>query len=156
MKKALALVLSLLVAFSMFSVVSFATEADVEEIEPGTQISEGYVKIEFVKDGLVVRTLKAKLGVSIPADLVPEVEKEYYLETEDGKEYKYTFTGWTSNVDGKPYYAGTIPAAAANVQYTATYMEEDYSERQSFWQFVESIFERINLLFEYFATIFNF
>lgn len=145
MKKALALALSLLVALSMFSVVSFA--------------ASDYVKVTFVNGGEVVKTIEVAADTSITPDLIPAVETEYFTDGEDGARFKHTFKGWKSSVDGKIWHNGTIPApdgSVASITYTAEYSVEDYSERQSFWNFIESIFERINLLFEYFATIFNF
>lgn len=142
MKKTLALVLTLLVAFSMFSAVAVAA-ADVE--------------IKFVVDGEVIKTLEVAAGTKIVPDLVPDVVEEYKAE-KDGKTYKYTFKGWKSSVDQNIYYESGIPTPTGDdtpIVYEAQYAEEDYSERQSFWNLIESIFERINLLFEYFATIFN-
>lgn len=142
MKKTLALVLSLLVAFSMFSVVAAAATE---------------VTVKFVVDGEVVETLKVAPGTAIIPDLVPEVAREYTAE-KDGKTFKYTFKGWKSSENQNIYYDKGIPTPTGDVEtivYEAQYAEEDYSERQSFWNLVESIFERLNKIFEYFATIFN-
>ena len=146
MKKTLALLLAMLVAFSMFSMAVAA---------------EGTVKVTFVSDGIVIREVELAKGEAIIPDYVPQLEKEFITEikdpeTGDTSKTKHTFKGWKSSIDGEYYYEGTMPAASEDVIYTAEYMTEDYSERQSFWQLVESIFERINLLFRYFATIFNF
>lgn len=142
MKKTLALVLSLLVAFSMFSVVAAAATE---------------VTVKFVVDGEVVETLKVAPGTAIIPDLVPEVVREYTAE-KDGKTFKYTFKGWKSSENQNIYYDKGIPTPTGDAEiivYEAQYAEEDYSERQSFWNLVESIFERLNKIFEYFATIFN-
>lgn len=149
MKKTLALLLAMLVAFSMFSMAASAAET---------------VKVSFVKDGIVIREVYLAAGEAVKPDYVPELSETFYTEIKDPEtgevsKTKHTFKGWKSSVDGKLYYAGTMPVVASDVSeivYTAEYMSEDYSERQSFWQLVESIFERINLLFRYFATIFNF
>ena len=147
MKKTLALVLSLLVAFSMFSVMAAAAD----------QVTVKFI-YETEDDSEVIATVIVAPGTQIKPDDVPQIPTEFKAD-KDGKTYKYTFKGWKSSVDGEIYYASGIPTpdgSKATVVYTAEYAVEDYSERQSFWNLVESIFERINLLFEYFATVFNF
>lgn len=148
MKKTLAVLLSVLVAFSMFAVVASAADT---------------VKVTFVNGGETIKELTVAAGTAIIPDLVPEVAREYKAEVTDENgntaEYKYTFKGWKSSVDGNIYYDSGIPTpdgSVASITYTAEYSAENYSERQSFWNFIESIFERLNMLFEYFATIFNF
>lgn len=162
MKKALALILSLLVAFSMFAVVASAEgEAEQKTITinfvyqtPG----EGGEDAEVV-ESKAISTVTIAPGVYVPASVVPEVVTGFKGVAADGKKYKYTFKGWRSDADGALYYAGTIKFAEDTpsvVTMTAEYAMEDISERQSFWNLIESIFERINLLFEYFAKVFNF
>lgn len=148
MKKALALILSLLVAFSMFSVAVAAVEEETKT-----------VTVTFVNGGVTEGTLVLAAGTAIYAEDVPGVETEYYTEevvNGEKKEYKHTFKGWKSSVNGNLYFPGAMPNPTSDVTYTAEYSVEDYSERQSFWNFIESLFERLNILFEYFATIFNF
>ena len=160
MKKALALILSLLVAFSMFAVVASA-EGEEKTITinfvyqtPG----EGGDDAEVV-ESKAISTVTIAPGVYVPASAVPEIVTEFKgVNKEDGKKYKYTFKGWRSSADDQLYYAGTIKFAEdapAAVTMTAEYSLEDISERQSFWNLIESIFERINLIFEYFAKVFN-
>ena len=48
-----------------------------------------------------------------------------------------------------------LPPVSGDATYVAVYSEEDLSDRMTFWNFIESIFERINLIFEYFATVFG-
>lgn len=158
MKKALALVLSLLVAFSMFAV---AASAASEEVLPTAE----KVTIVFKDADKVIKVIVVEPGTGIVPDLVPELEKEFmteYVDSETGKtiKEKHTFKGWKSSVDGGIHYDSGIPTPTVEqentiIYYTAEYMVEDYSERQSFWNLIESIFERLNLIFEYFATVFN-
>ncbi len=137
MKKTLALILSLLVAFSMFTVATFA--------------AEDLVTISFVdSDGRTIDTVQVKVD-TILTPYAPENPVKESTETT-----KYTFIGWTSSDDGEVYYKNTLPSARVDVTYTATYSEENISENQTFWSFIASIFERINLIFEYFAEIFRF
>lgn len=149
MKKTLALVLSLLVAFSMFAVVASAADE--------------LVTVKFVyqteTDSEVIETLQVAPGTPIIPDLVPDITKEFKTE-KDGKTYKHTFKGWKSSVDGGTYYDSGIPTPTADqagkiIVYSAEYAVENYSARQTLWNLIESIFERINLIFEYFATVFN-
>lgn len=145
MKKALALILSLLVAFSMFTVATFA--------EGETAPAGDLVNIVFKdSDGKVIKTINVKPG-TVMTPYVPENPVKADTETT-----RYTFAGWKSSVDKdvEPYAKNTIPNAEYDVVYTATYTEKDISQNQSFWNFIESIFARINLLFQYFAEIFRF
>lgn len=150
MKKTLALVLAMLVAFSMFGMVAAAAD-------------ENLVVVKFVyqteTDTEVIDTIKVAPGVGITPDLVPDAPNEFKVE-KDGKTYKYTFKGWKSSENQQTYYDSGIPTPTEaqlgkTIVYSAEYSVEDYSERQSFWNLIESIFERINMIFEYFATIFN-
>ena len=138
MKKTLALILAVLVAFSMFTVATFAADEDL-------------VTVEFVDDdGKVIDTFHVAAGEIITARVPANPEKA------DTETTRYTFKGWVSSVDGETYYQNTIPAADYDVTYTASYSTKDISGNQSLLAFFRSLFERINLIFEYFATIFNF
>ena len=140
MKKTLALILAVLVAFSMFTVATFAAEAE-----------ENLVTVSFVdSDGKEIKTVQVNPGVTLTS-YVPENPEKADTETTS-----YTFKGWRSEVDGILYARNTIPNAAFDVTYKAEYSEKDISGNQTLLQFFRSIFERINLIFQYFATIFNF
>lgn len=163
MKKTLALILTVLVAFSMFTFATFAEETTDDIL----------VTVEFVDgNGAVIVTEHLKPGAALKP-IVPENPVK-----EDTAEHKYTFEGWVSNIPGdvdannEPnlYYQNTVPNLpnaeemkeiyAANsdfkVVFTATYLEEDVKAGQNLLQFFKSIFDRINLIFQYFATIFDF
>lgn len=146
MKKALALVLSLLVAFSMFSVMAFA--ADSEANPP--------IRVVFYVDNEIVKDVYVHDG-TILTPYAPANPTKADTDTTE-----YTFKGWQTEGDDNFYYQNTLPVAklaegetTKEIVYTAVFAEEDISGRQSFWNLVESIFARINLIFEYFATIFN-
>ncbi len=136
MKKTLALILAMLVAFSMFSVAAVA--------------ADDLVTVKFVDGDKVLRSSQVAKG-SIITSYVPENPVK-----EDTDTTKYTFAGWESSFDGEVYAPNTIPAADYDVTYTAKYVEEEIKAGQTLLQFFASIFERINLIFQYFATIFNF
>lgn len=146
MKKTLALVLTLLVAFSMFSVAASAVN----------------VEVVFVNGGEIIKKVTVDSDNSFDAALFPEIAEKYETDEkqEDGttKTYRYTFKGWKDAKTGEIFYPGTfdVDGSVTNVTLEAQYVKEDISGRQSFWNLIESIFARINLIFEYFATIFNF
>ncbi len=160
MKKALSLVLALLVALSMFSIASFAAEeGDTVEVKfvyqtPG--VGEGNSNPETV-DPIEFNTVIIENGGALPTGVVPDVPDQFEGMI-DGKTYRFTFKGWRCDANDKLYYDGTINFAeidADKVTFTAEYSTEDISSRQSFWNLIESIFERINKIFEYFAVVFN-
>ena len=142
MKKTLALVLAVLVAFSMFT---FATAAADQ------------AKVTFMNDGAVYHVVEVPEGDSltpyVPANptKAPELNENGKVVTE------YIFKGWAA-IEGEEndlYQKNTIPAAVDGTIYYAVYSSKEVNESQTFWEFIESIFARINLIFEYFARIFD-
>lgn len=142
MKKALSIVLSMLMIFSMVGVMAFAEDA--------TKATYVFKNGEEVVATVVVDPNEVNtLAPYLPANPVKE-------DTED---IRYTFKGWLGE-DGELYYQSTVPApkaedAGKTITYVAQFAEEDISGRQSLWNFIESLFERLNLLFEYFAKVFQ-
>ncbi len=145
MKKALSVALALLVALSMFSVMAFAEAA------------EAPITVIFKVDGVVVKEVNVASG-TVLTPYVPDDPVRQDTDTE-----RYTFKGWKAEEgDDNLYYRNTFPKAtlaegetSKTIIYNAEFAVEDISGRQSLWNFIESLFERLNLLFEYFATIFN-
>ena len=136
MKKTLALILAMLVALSMFSVATFAADD---------------VTITFVDyDGEVLYTKTVPVGSDV-AVYAPENPVR-----ENTEKAKYTFEGWMAEGSEEVYSAAQLPRATENATYFATYAEEEIKEGQSLLKFIATIFERINLIFEYFAKIFGF
>lgn len=135
MKKTLALILAMLVALSMFSVAAFA--------------ADDTVTITFV-NGDETTVVEVPVGADV-AVYAPENPVR-----ENTEKTKYTFAGWTAEGSEEVYSAAQLPAAAENATYVATYAEEEIKEGQSLLKFIATIFERINLIFEYFAKIFGF
>ena len=139
MKKTLALILAMLVAFSMFSVAAFAEDDLV------TVTFEDY-------DGRVIEVHKVSVGEA----LTPYVPENPVRENTDTA--KYTFRGWQikGSDDETIYLSNALNPADEDITYKAVYLEEKVATGQNLLQFFRSIFERINLIFQYFATIFNF
>ena len=142
MKKTLALILAVLVAFSMFTVATCA--------------AGDLVTVNFVdSDSKEIKTYQVAIGTTL-TPYVPANPEKAATETT-----KYIFAGWESSVDVDDkgeyivYSKNTIPDAAFDVTYTAKYSTKDITGNQNLMQFFKSIFERINLIFQYFATIFD-
>lgn len=159
MKKTLALVLTLLVAFSMFTVAASAL-TDTNPDDNIRFVYQSETETEIIK-GIYVAPVAENVVAYVELKYVPEAPTSFVREdAETGKNYEYTFKGWKSSADpDNLYYNSRIPVPTEGqklVVYEAQYVVEEAEVTQNFWQFVKSIFERINILFEYFATIFNF
>lgn len=154
MKKALAVLLSVLVAFSMFTVMTFAAGSTAEPTP---------ITIKFVVDDTTVREIAVKDG-EILTPYAPENPAKESTDTT-----KYTFAGWQAQdangnvLDENLYQKSTLPApylsegeTAKTIVYKAVFTEKDITGNQTFLQFIASIFERLNRLFEYFAEVFGF
>lgn len=143
MKKTLALILAVLVAFSMFA---FATSA------------ADLVNVKFMNDGEIYYQVDVPKGQSV-TPFAPENPTKGSLVDENGNVVtEYIFKGWAKNEDENEtfYQKNTLPNAAEDVIYYAVYSEKVIEENQTFWSFIQSIFARINLIFEYFSRIFDF
>ena len=144
MKKTLALILAVLVAISMFSFATCAADGDL-------------VKVTFMNNGKVYHETDVLPGSVLTPYVPADPTREPALD-ENGKVItEYVFKGWAVNEDSELYFKNTIPAVGTeNVVYMAIYSAKEVKETQTFWEFIESIFARINLIFEYFARIFDF
>lgn len=138
MKKTLSVVLAMLVLFSM---TAFMASAEGE-----------LVTVKFFNDGVVVKEAQLTVGANI-TDLKVSNPSKTATETTE-----YTFKGWRCSLDGELYYENTlpvVPADATEITFTAEYAESNVEVRQTFWNLIESIFARINLIFQYFAKVFE-
>lgn len=148
MKKALAVLLAVLAVFSMFSVMAFAAD------NPSTVAP---ITVQFYVDGKLTKEISVKSG-EILTPYAPENPVK-----EDTETTRYTFVGWQTEGDDSLYQKSTLPTpmlaegeTSKTVVYTAVFDEKNIEGRQTFWNFIESIFERFNLIFAYFAEIFGF
>lgn len=140
MKKALSLLLSVLMIFSCMTVAVFA-----EDKTP----APSYYTIQFVDwDGTVLQSGPYSHGEVVTAPANP-------TKASEDKNVEYVFKGWSADGGNTIYHAGTIPIATGDVTYTAVYAENKKSSNLTFWQLVQSIFARINKIFEYFNEIFG-
>ena len=146
MKKALAVLLSVLVMFSMLGVVAFAEEEAIPTIV-----------VRFCDDeGKVLKVGYFTAGTTIGKEYIHnDITKEPTETTE------YIFGGWICDLDGERYYENdtfTIPANTPDgtvITFKADFVAEEVSTGLTFWGLVESIFARFNLIFQYFAKIFE-
>ncbi|MGN1194636.1 MAG: hypothetical protein ACI4SB_04065 [Acutalibacteraceae bacterium] len=141
MKKALSLLLSVLMIFSCMSVAVFAEDAAPE---PSVYYTIKFVDWDGTQIGEDVIVCK---GDIVPAPANP-------TRTSDNNKIEYIFKGWSADGGNTIYHAGTLPIATADVTYTAIYAENNKSDIITFWNLVQSIFARINQIFEYFYAIF--
>ncbi len=154
MKKALAVLLSVLAIFSMCSVMAFA-EGSTADPTP--------ITVKFMDGDFLIKEVSVKEGDILTA-YAPENPTKPDTDTT-----RYTFAGWQAYdeagavIDETLYQKSTLPApylaegqTTATIIYKAVFSEKDIKGNQTFWNFIESIFARLNLLFEYFAEVFGF
>lgn len=152
MKKALAVLLSIIAVFSMFGIVACAAdEADTSNLVP-VMFCE---KVDEDTNKVLVINYYAP-GTVLDSEKFPAYPVKESTETTE-----YIFKGWRCENDGELYYKNkpyTISADAQKgdtIKFVAEYSEKEIKVTQTFWNFVESIFARINLIFQYFAKIFE-
>lgn len=159
MKKALSVLLAVLVVFSMCSVFAFADDTDTT----GNTSTTPPITVLFINDGKVIKEVKVQSGAMITPSTPDNPTKQKTDTTE------YVFKGWQQQdaegnvIDENVYPKSTIPSAyleegetSKTVIYVAVYTEKNITGNQTFWQFFGSIFERLNMIFQYFAKIFGF
>lgn len=144
MKKALALILSMLVIFSMFGMVA-AAEGEETKL----------VSVTFMVDGEVYYYIECLPGANIVERLQQGDNKLETPEKDLGDGYVYTFKHWENADNGDIRFAGNIPPVNEDTVYNAVFNVEEKVDAQSFWAFVTTIFERINMIFEYLAKVFE-
>lgn len=170
MKKVLSVFLAALMLVSCFGMMAFAEDY----IKDPAIVTFKYYSGEFDKNGNPVLAEPEFLFENnsvitsdqmntwlrdMPKQVVYEYEVEEYgskrTETvtytfdyftieghDEGERYKFEGTGETTMADG------TV--------FVANYTKKDTGDTVTFWEFVQSIFARINLIFEYFSEIFGF
>ncbi|MBQ8028064.1 MAG: hypothetical protein IJ262_01510 [Clostridia bacterium] len=166
MKKTISVLLSVLMIFSVCSVMLAAAEGTTYT---ATFIDWDGSPIEFVDvDGNKIgNSVEAAEGDIIKAPANPTRESDYAeINGVDREQTRYTWKGWAVVTgtdsegnyvydDSVYYHQNSLPLVSGNVTYIAVYSSEDVSGNQTFFQFIQSIFYRLNLIFEYFFTIFD-
>ncbi|MCM1364255.1 MAG: surface glycoprotein [Faecalibacterium sp.] len=139
MKKVIAVLLSVLMIFSAFGMTcAFAADETAD--------SKEYTVVFLDYDGRIVSADRYAEGEKIA---VPENPERAATE-----EYKYIFRSWIGD-DGEIVYRNSEIYASKDVTYTADYGEVDNAETPTFWKLVQSLFARINAIFEYISRIFT-
>lgn len=174
MKKVLSLLLAALMLFSCCGVMAFA--ADGDEIKEPITVTFKYYVLTFdengVANGVEYKELNKTMekGAAITnkmmntwLDEMPkqvgfdyQVEEDYTTRTETKT---YTFKYFTAEgfEDGERLtFEGSVSEISEPTVFIAQYNLEDTIDYVTFWEFVQSIFARINKIFEYFAAIFGF
>lgn len=170
MKKVLAVMLSVLMLFSCFAVAAFAEGG--EEIKNPVVVTVKFKTYDAdgngeADDGVVAKVFEkdAAIESAVMQEWLYDMPREFsvdYEVTEDGytrtETKTYTFKYFTKEGDesGETYYFGSTDAITEDTVFVAQYKIEDTIDYVTFWELVESIFARINRIFEYFAAIFNF
>ncbi len=151
MKKALSVILSVLVIFSMLGMAAAAADENLVTIK--------FVIREEGKEDIVLRELKAAPGVNFVDRIVAGGDMEIGVPHKASTETtEYIFKHWVNAETGEITYTGNVPAAKegqTEITYVAVFAEEEIKENQTLWAFIQSLFERINMIFEYFAKVFE-
>lgn len=172
MKKVLSVFLAALMLFSCFGVMAYAEESQTVTITFKYKIPNATAT--GVEDCVVTEEVpyESTKGAVITAGLMDHIlndlnkmpkEFSYTYDADDfptRKETKtYKFMNFVSESD--PTYkldfrgSGT-DVFTEDVTFVAEYEIEDTGEYTTFWEFIQSIFARINIIFEYFSQIFGF
>ena len=171
MKKVLSVFLAALMLFSCFSVMAFAEETEKKTVtitfkylvpnEDATGTEERVVEIEKEIENDLGAVLTSE-QMDYYLDAMPR-EFSYSYDADDFPTRKesrtYKFMRFASEAD--PSYKITFAGSGSQVfekdiVFVAEYDIDDTGEYTTFWEFVQSIFARINVIFEYFSQIFGF
>ena len=162
MKKALSIILSVLVIFSVFSMAVSAADEET---------GKGIVTVQFIVEDELYQEFQV-----MPGDSFNKYMKDYPTK-KSTETTRYEFKHWSSAVlneetgtyepDGKITGWKNLPAVdemldengapveGRVITYVAEFTPVDIIENQTFWAFLQTIFERINKIFEYFAKVFE-
>lgn len=169
MKKVLSVLLAALMLVSCFGMMAFAEGG--AEIKDPVYVTVKYLALNENGDAQEYTTgpKVVEKGAAVPAAVMEEwlldMPREFsddYEVTEDGytrtETKTYTFKGFVKEGDesGQLYYFGSTDTIDSNTVFVAQYKIEDTIDYVTFWELVQSIFARINRIFEYFSEIFGF
>ena len=174
MKKVLSVFLAALMLFTCFGVMAYAADGDENKVPIEVTFSylvytyDSYGDPNGVDD--CTETWQAEKNADITSgqlnswlkEMPKELSYQYDVE-EYGSSIKetvtYTFKYFTMEGDETGYkytFEGIDKEVlSADRVFVAHYDKEDTIDNVTFWEFVQSIFARINRIFEYFAAIFG-
>lgn len=175
MKKVLSVFLAALMLVSCFGMMAFAEDGG-EIKETGlvtfkflvpvtdaegkvTEVKE-FVQTQQIENNSVITSGQMNTWLS---EMPKKIEIDYsytednYTRTET-KSYTFLYFTIEGGDDGERFlFEGTGEKTIADgTVFVAQYEMKDTKDNTTFWEFVQSIFARINLIFEYFSEIFGF
>lgn len=141
----------LLAALMIFSVFSFSASADFELPPDAYTITFALADNNGDPIQPYLRTVVMYEGVEL-APAAKLCEPDSYVGA-DG--LTYYFVGWKDIDTGVVRTSDYLPKISRDATYTAVFEPEpDDGGGQTLLQFFRSIFERLNIIFEYFWSIF--
>lgn len=143
MKKALSIILAVLMLASVFTVCAAAAYEPIVDVTAYEIYFYSPEKKTMLHYGVYPK------GTDLA--LIGAAQEPDSYEGEDN--LVYYFVGWEDEETGKVRSSDQLPKATKNTTYIAVY-EPREENGQTLLNFFESIFERINRIFEYFWTIF--
>ncbi len=172
MKKVLSVFLAALMLFSCFGVMAYAEDAETSKTVTitfkylipngsGTGTEERVVKMERVlenNNGAVITSGQMDYYLdAMPREFSYSYDAEDFPPRKESKTYKFMHFVSEKDPSFKINFAGSgTRVFTEDTVFVAEYEIEDTGEYSTFWEFVQSIFARINLIFEYFSEIFGF
>ena len=168
MKKVVSILLAALMLVSCFGMMAFA-EGEAEAVEkvyasviyliPGNgEAEEVQIGPKEVVKGEPISAAEMEAWLF---DMPREFKYDYNI-TEDGytrtETRTYTFKGFSKQGEEGDtlYYFGSTGPIEENTVFVAEYKITDTVDNVTFWEFIQSIFARFNVIFRYFAEIFDF
>ncbi len=175
MKKVLAVILSVLMLASCLAGVAYADiEAPEERTETINVTFYYYIdNKKWVYENGDAKPEQKSLTIQLApgeeysvddwkyvvlADMPKEFTHDYPVEYSMTETKTYIFSHFTRSTDesGEKLYIANLNTLTEDTVLYAQYKIEDTIEYTTFWEFVQSVFARINIIFEYFAEIFGF
>ncbi len=175
MKKVLSVFLAALMLFSCFGVMTYAEDGG--EIKDPAIITFKYLVNTYDENGEPngVTEIAKEFQIENNSVLTSDQMNTFLKEMSKQVSYKYTVEEYGASRqetvtytfdyftieghdEGERYnFEGTGETRIADgAVFVANYVEKDTGDNVTFWEFVQSVFARINLIFEYFAAIFGF
>lgn len=176
MKKVLSVFLAAIMMLSCLGMVAFAEDGG--EIKDPIQITFKYYVNTYDEAGVAngvetvtfVQTMERNTVITADQmnswvdDIIPQKVSYGYTVEEDytSRQETVTYTFKYFTIEGKEddvryTFEGTgTEIIAEDCVFVANYDKKDTIDTVTFWEFVQSVFARINKIFEYFSEIFGF
>ena len=172
MKKVLSVFLAALMLFTCFGVMAYAEEPSTSKTviitfkylvanADGTGTEERVVKMEkaFENDnGAVITSGQMDHYLAdMPKEFSYSYDAEDFPPRKESRTYKFKYFVSEKDPSFKLDFRGSDKTVfTEDTVFVADYAIDDTGEYTTFWEFIQSIFARINVIFEYFSQIFGF